>query len=119
MVATRGQTGSDGPVMSTPSTAGPASHNVNVATISKAGSTGRCGEHAASTDPTASAVSGTQTSHTGTSTRSTWMGPTLRSGLPWIATDDESATEPEDPYSQGNRPDFLKAECERTVGGAV
>ncbi len=64
MVATRGQTGSDGPVTSTSSTTAPVRHNVNVATVSKAGSTRRCGEHAISTDPTASAVSGTQTSQT-------------------------------------------------------
>ncbi len=76
MVATRGQARSDGPVTSTPSTAAPARHNVNVATVSEAGSTGRGGECAASIDPTASAVSGTQTLQTGTNTRSTQMGST-------------------------------------------
>ena len=75
VVATRGQTGSDGPATSTPNTAAPACHNVNVTTVSEAGSTGRCGERAASTDPTASAVSGTQTLQTGNNTRSTQMGP--------------------------------------------
>ncbi len=119
MVATTGQTGSDGPVTSTPSTAVPACHTANVAQVSKAGSTGRCGEHAASTDPTTSTVCGTQTSQTETSTRSTQMGPTLRSGFPWLATDDESGTEPEDPYLQGDRPDPLKTGWEWTVGGAI
>ncbi len=119
MVVTRGQTGSDGPVTPTPSTTAPVRHNANVTTVSEAGSTGRCGECAASTDPTASAVNGTQTSQTGTNTRSTQMGPTLRSGLPWLPTDDESGTEPEDPYSQGDRPDPLKTDWERTGGGAV
>ncbi len=47
------------------------------------------------------------------------MRPTARSGLPWLPTDDESGTEPEDPYSQGDRPDPWKADWERTVGGAV
>ncbi len=53
------------------------------------------------------------------STKSTQMGPTLRSGLPWLATDDESGTETEDPYSQGDRPDPLKSGWERTVRGDV
>ncbi len=95
-------------VTSTPSTIAPARHNINVTTVSEAGSTGRCGERAAPTDPTASAVSGTQTLQTGTNTRSTQMGPTLRLGLPWLPTDNESGTEPEDLYSQGDRPDPLK-----------
>ncbi len=119
IVVTRGQIESDGPVTSTPSTAAPAHHNVKTTTVSEAGSTGRCGEHAASTDPTVSAVSWTQTSQTGTNTRSTQMGPTLQSGLPWLPTDDESGTEPEDPYSHGDQPDPLKADWERTVEGAV
>ncbi len=36
-----------------------------------------------------------------------------------MPTDDESGTEPEDPYSQGDRPDTLKTDWERTLGGAV
>ncbi len=98
--------------MSTPSTTASARHNANVTTVSEAGSTGRCGEHAASIDPTASAVSGTQTSQTGTTTRSTQMGPTLWSGLPWLPTDNESGTEPDDSYSHGDRPDPLKTDWE-------
>ncbi len=47
------------------------------------------------------------------------MGSTARSGLPRLPTDDESGTEPEDPYSQGARPDPIKTDWERTVGGAV
>ncbi len=112
MVVTRGQTGSDGPVTPTPSTTAPVRHNANVTTVSDAGSTGRCGERAASADPTASAANGTQTSQVGTNTRSTQMGSTLRSGLPWLPTGDESGTEPEDPYSQGDRPDPMKADWE-------
>ncbi len=119
MVVTRGQTGSDCPVTPTPSTAAPVRHNTNVTTVSDAGSAGRCGERAASIDPMVSAASGIQTSQAGTTTRSTQMGPTLRSGLPWLPTDDESGTEPEDPYSQGDRPDPMKADWERAVGGAV
>ncbi len=119
MVVTRGQTGSDGPVTPTASTAAPVCHNATVTTVSDAGSAGRCGERATSTDPTASAAGGTQTSQAGMNTRSTQMGPTLRPGLPWLPTDDESGTEPKDPYSQGDRPDPMKADWERTVGGAV
>ena len=47
------------------------------------------------------------------------MGPTLRSGLPWLPTDEESGTEPVDLNSQGDRPDHLKTDWERTVGGAL
>ncbi len=112
MVVTRGQTGSDGSVTPTPSTAASVRHNANVTIVSDAGSAGRCGERAASTDPTVSAASGTQTSQAGTNTRATQMGPTLRSGLPWLHTDDESITEPEGPYSHGDRPDPLKADWE-------
>ncbi len=36
-----------------------------------------------------------------------------------MPTDGESGTEPKDPYSHGDRPDPLKADWERTVGGAV
>ncbi len=115
MVVTRGQTGSDGPVTPTASTAASVRHNTNVTITLEAGSTGRCGERAASTDPTASAANGTQTSQTETTTRSTQMGSTVRSGLPWLPTDDESGTEPEDPYSQSNRPDPWKADWEWTV----
>ncbi len=119
MVVTRGQTGSDGPVTPTASTAAPVRHNPNTAIMSEAGSTGRSGERAASTDPTASAANGTQTSQAETTTRSTQMGSTARSGLPWLPTDDEPGMEPEDPYSQGDRPDPWKADWERTVGGTV
>ncbi len=47
------------------------------------------------------------------------MGPAARSGLPWLPTDDESGTEAEDPYSQGDRPNPWKADWERTIGGAA
>ncbi len=119
MVVTRAQTGSDGPVTPTPSTTAPVRHNATVTTVSEAESAGRCGERAVSTDPTASAANGTQTSQAGTNTRSSQIGPTLQSGLPWLPTEDESGTEPEDPYSHGDRPYPLKADWEQTVGGAV
>ena len=119
MVVTRGQTGSDGPVTPTTSTAASVRHNTNVTITPEAGSAGRCGERAASTDPATNTVNGTQTSQAGTNTRSTQMGSTLRSGLPWLPTDDESGMEPEDPYSQGDRPDSRKTDWERTVGGAM
>ncbi len=119
MVVTRGQTGSDGPVTPTANQAAPVRSNPNVAIPPEVGSAGRCGERNASTDPTASAANGTQTSQAETTTRSTQMGSTSRSGIPWLPTDDESGTKPEDPYSQGDRPDPLKTDWERTVGGAV
>ena len=119
MVVTGGQTGSDGPVTPTRSTTAPVRYNANMTTVSDAGSAERCGECAASTDATASAANGTQTSQAETNTRSTQMGSTLRSGLHWLPTDDESGSEPEDPYSHGDRPDPLKADWELTVGGAV
>ncbi len=48
--------------------------------------------------------------------------PTTRSRLPWLPTDDEPETEPEDMYSQEDRLDQLdphKDQWERAVGGAV
>ncbi len=119
MVVTRGQTGSDGPVTPTANQAAPVRSNPNVSIPPEVGSAGICGERTVSTDPTASAANGTQISQAETTTRSTQMGSTLRSGLPWLPTDDESGTEPEDPYSQGDRPDPLKTDWERTVGGGV
>ncbi len=119
MVVTRGQTGSDGPVTPTADPAATVRTNPNVTIPPEAGSVGRSGEHAASANPPLSAVSGNQTSQAETTTRSTQMGPAARSGLPWLPTDDESGTEPEDPYSQGDRPDPWKADWERTIGGAV
>ncbi len=50
MVVTRGQTGSDGPVTPTASTAAPVRHNPNTTIASEIGPAGRCGECAASTD---------------------------------------------------------------------
>ena len=86
---------------------------------SEMGSAGRNGEHTASIDPTASVANGTQASQTATTTCATQMGPTARPRLPWLPTDEESGTEPEDLYSQGDRPDPLQTDWERTVGGAV
>ncbi len=47
------------------------------------------------------------------------VDPAVRPGLPWLATDNESETEPEDLYSQGDRPDPHKDRWERAVGGVV
>ncbi len=80
MVVTRGQTGSDGPVTPTANPAVPVRSNPNVAIPPEVGSAGKCGEHNASTDPTASAADGTQTSQAKTMNRSTQMGSTARSG---------------------------------------
>ena len=117
MVVTRGQTGSDGPVTPTASTAAPVRHHPNATITSESGSAGRCGEHVASTDPTASTANGTQTSQAETATRSTQMGSAVQSGLLWLPRDDESGTEPEDLYSPEHRPNPLKTDWERTVGG--
>ncbi len=112
MVVTRGQTGSDGPVTPPASTAAPVRHNPNETIASEIGSAGRCGERTASTVPTASVTNGTQASQTATTTRTTQMEPTVQSRLPWLPTDDESGTELEDLYSQGDRPGPLKTDWE-------
>ncbi len=82
MVVTRGQTGSDGPVTPTINPAAPARPNSNGAISTEVGSAERGGEQAAPTNPPVSAANGTQTSQAETTTRSTQMGPTARSGLP-------------------------------------
>ncbi len=82
-----------------------------MAAASEAGTMGRYGDRAIPVDP----ISDTSR----TSTRSTQMAPAPWLKLPWLATDDESGIEPEGVYSQGDRPDPLKAGWQRAVDGFV
>ncbi len=101
MVATRGQTESDGPATSTPSSAVPVRQTA-----------------APATTPDAGANSGGVTTSAGGCTKATQVDPATRSRLPWLQTDKETKTEP-DLYSQGDRLDSSKDRWERAVGGAV
>ncbi len=102
MVATRGQTGSDGPATSTPSSVAP-------------------GRHPAVSTPTPGdgANGGAETTQAGGCSKATQVDPAKRSRVPWLPTDEETGTEPEDLYSQGDRIDSWKDRWERAVGGAV
>ena len=102
MVATRGQTGSDGPATSTPSSAASVRHVAETAPSPYAGATG-----------------GGMTTQAGGCTKATQADPAARSRLPWLPTDEETETEPEDLYSQGDRVDSRKDRWERAVGAAV
>ena len=102
MVATRGQTWSNGPAMYTPSSAGPVRHTATSAPTPDAGSKG-----------------GGVTTQAGGCTKATQADPAARSRVPWLPTDEEAETESEDLYSQGNRVDSHKDRWERAVGGAV
>ncbi len=66
-----------------------------------------------------SATEGMQTSQTGSGAKFMLAYQTTRQGLPWLALDDYSETEPEDLYSRGDRADPQKSSCERTVGDTV
>ncbi len=91
MVATRGQTGSDGPATYTPSSVVPVRHPVVSAPTPDAGANGR-GE----------------TTQAGGCTKATQVDPAKQSRVPWLPTDEETETEPEDLYSQGDRVDSRK-----------
>ena len=91
MVATRGQTGSDGAATSTPSSAAAVRHTA-----------------ASATTPDAEANGGDVTTSAGGCTKATQVDPATRSRLPWLPTDEETETEPEDLYSQGDRVDSRK-----------
>ncbi len=91
MVATRGQTGSDGPATSTPSSAAPVRHTAASAPTPNAGANG----------------GGTTTQAEGC-TKATQVDPAARSRVPWLSTDEETETEPEDLYSQRDRVDSCK-----------
>ncbi len=91
MVATRGQTGSDGPATSTPSSAVPPKQMATSAPTPNAGANG-----------------GGVTTSAGGCTKATQVDPATLSRLPWLQTDEEMETEPEDLYSQGDRVDSHK-----------
>ncbi len=99
---TRGQTGSDGPATSTPSSAVPVRHMATSAPNPDAGATG-----------------GGVPTQEGGCIKATQVDSATRSRLPWLPTDEETETEPEDLYSQGDRVDLRKDRWERAVGGAV
>ncbi len=88
MVATRGQTGSDGPATSTPSSAAPGRHPV-----------------VSTPTPDTEANGGGETTQAGGCSKATQVDPAKRSRVPWLPTDEETETEPEDLYSQGDRVD--------------
>ncbi len=102
MVATRGQTSSDGPATSTPSLTVLVRHPVVSAPTLDAG-----------------ANVGGETTPTAGCTKATQVDPAKRSRVPLLPTDGETETEPEDLYSQGDRVDSRKDRWERAVGGAV
>ena len=102
MVATRGQTGSDGPATSTPSSTVPARHPVVSAPTPDAGANG-----------------GGETTQAGGCTKATQVDRAKRLRVPWLPTDEETVNYPEDLYSQGDRVDSRKDRWERAVAGAV
>ncbi len=102
MVSTRGQTGSDSPATSTPSLAVLVSHPVVPTPTPDAGANGE-----------------SVTTSAGGCTKVTQVDPAKRSRVPWLPTDEETETEPEDSYSQGGRVDSRNDRWERAVGGAV
>ncbi len=59
------------------------------------------------------------TSQVGSCAKATQADPAAHSRLPWLPTDEETETKPEDLYSQGDRMDPHKDRWEKAVGGAV
>ena len=59
------------------------------------------------------------TTQAGGCTKATQVDPTARSRMPWLPTDEETVTEPEDLYSLGDQVDSRKDRWERAVGGAA
>ncbi len=98
MVVTRGQTGSGGPATYTPSSAAPVRYTVALAPTSDAGATGWSEGRTTSTDPTGGATGGNLMTQVGSCAKATQADPATRSRFPWLPTDDESETEPEDMY---------------------
>ncbi len=121
MVATRGQMGSDGPATSTPGSAAPVIHTARPtsAPTPDAGTAGRNEGRTTSADLMRGATSGGVTTQAGSCTMATQANPTTRLKVPWLPTDEETETEPEDLYSQGDRLDPNKDRWEKTMGGAV
>ncbi len=99
MVATRRQTGSDGLATSTPSSAAPVRHPVVSAPTPDAGANG-----------------GGETTQAGGCTKVTQVDPATRSRVPWLPTNEETETEPEDLYSQGDRVDRKKIDGNELLG---
>ncbi len=62
---------------------------------------------------------GGTTTSAGGCTKATQVDPAARSRVPWLSTDEETETEPEDLYSQEDHVDSGKDRWERAVGGAV
>ncbi len=65
------------------------------------------------------ATGGGVTTQAGGCSKATQADPATRSRLPWLPTDGETVTEPEDLYSQGDRMDSHKDRWEKAVGGTV
>ncbi len=103
MVATRGQAGSDDPATSTPSSAAPVRHTATFAPTSDAGATGRSEGKTTSAGLTGGVTGGNLMTQAGSCAKATQADPATCLRLPWLPTDDESETEPEDMYSQGDR----------------
>ncbi len=119
MVATRGQRGCDGPATSTPSSAAPVRHTATSAPTSDAGATGRNEGRTTSTDLMGGATDGGVTTQAGGCAQATQADPAIRSGLPWLPNNEETETEPEYLYSQGDRLDSHMDRWEKAVGGTV
>ncbi len=115
----RGQTGSDGPATSTPSSAAPVRHTTTLATTSDAGAAGRNVGRTTSADLTGGATGASVTTQARRCAKATQADPATRARLLWLPTDDETETKPEDMYSQRDRLDPHKDPWEKAVGGAV
>ncbi len=100
MVATREQTGSDGPATSTPSSTVPGRHPVVSTSTPEAGANG-----------------GRETTQAGGCSKATQVDPAKRSRVLWLPTDEETETDPEDLYSQGDRV-LAKIQMGATGGGS-
>ncbi len=89
---------------STPNATAPVRHTVTLALVSQAGPMGRCGDRAPLLTWTIAQLAVPRQPRRE-------LVPDLRRwpGLPWLAAADESGMEPENLYSQGDRPDPLKA----------
>ncbi len=139
MVVTRGQTGSNDPATSTPSSAAPVRHTTTLAPTSDAGAAGWSEGRTTSANLMGGATGGSLTTQAGSCAKATKADPATHLRLPCLPTDDKSKTEPEDMYSQGARYDPFgvdvplnfdnthsltrldphKDQWEKAVGGAV
>ncbi len=99
------RTGSDGPVTSTPSLAVPVRHTATSTPTSDAGAAEGSEGRTTSADLMGGATGGGLTTQAGSCAKATQADPAARSRLPWLLTDEETETEPDDMYSQGDRLD--------------